>query len=307
LPGVIDSTEALALERVPESIVIAGGGVIGVEFATLFSSAGAKTTLIELTPRLLPSADAEIAEYIKASLESSGVAVHTGARLASAEAAPEGLTVNFDEDGESWIVTAEKLLIAVGRQPNTVGLGLENINVTTARGAIETDKNFLTTVPGIYAVGDCNGRSMLAHAAMAQGMAAAEHIMGYTTVVNQKIIPACVYSSPEIASCGLTEEQAAAMGINYSVGRFDLGGNAKSVIEGVGGFVKIIAGNELREILGVHIAGENATELIAEAALCISMEGTVDDIVGTIHSHPTVSESIREAAMSVFGMPIHGI
>jgi dihydrolipoamide dehydrogenase len=307
LPGVIDSTAALGLERVPESMAIVGGGVIGLEFAALYGALGTKITVIELAGRLLPSMDAEISEYIKAALSSEGAAIHTGAQLTRAESAPDGLTISFEEDGESWIAKAEALLVAAGRSPNTAGLGLEGIGVRMSHGAIDTDEFFRTNVPGLYAVGDCNGRLMLAHAAMAQGETAAGHIMGAPSRIAHKVVPACVYTSPEIASVGLTEEQAKASGLDYTTGRFDMSGNAKAAIEGAGGFVKIIADRAFGEVLGVHIVGPGATELIAEAALCINIEGTVEDIVNTIHAHPTASESTREAAMSVFGKPIHGL
>jgi dihydrolipoamide dehydrogenase len=217
------------------------------------------------------------------------------------------LKISFDEDGESWIVTAETMLVATGRKPNTTELGLEDIGVQVTGGAIDTDGFFQTNIPGLYAVGDCNGRAMLAHSAMAQGETAAEHIMGVTPRINHNIIPSCVYTSPEIAAVGLTEDQVKTFGFDYATGRFSLGGNARAVIEGNGGFVKIIAEKKYGEILGVHVVGPSATELIAEAALCISMEGTVDDIINTIHAHPAVGESVREAAMAVFGRPIHGI
>ena len=305
LPGVIDSTEALSLEKVPASLVIVGGGVIGVEFAALYASLGVKTTIIELTPHILPSMDAEIAEYVPEMLATNGVEVFTNAKLVGANRTVDDLAVCYEVNGATRIVTAEKLLIAVGRQPNTSGFGLENLSVKMTRGAITTDEYFQSSIPWLYAVGDCNGQIMLAHAAMAQGEAAAEHIMGFQSRVNQRLIPACAYSSPEIAAVGMTEEQVAASGVDYSVGRFDLGGNARAVIEESGGFVKIIADKKLGEILGVHIIAPHATEMIAAAALCMSLEGTVEDIAATIHAHPTVSESLREAAMSVFGKPIH--
>ena len=307
LPGVIDSKDALSLERVPKSIIIVGGGVIGVEFAALFSSLGVTTTVIEITPRLLPQMDAEIAEHIRSALMSDGVDIRTGARLLSAETAPEGLTACFDEGGKRSSVTAELLLVAAGRIPNTAGLGLGDIGVDMTRGAIKTDSYCRANIPGLYAVGDCNGKNMLAHAAMAQGETAAGHIMGATQNISHKYVPACVYSCPEAASVGMTEDQAADSGLNYKIGRFDLNGNGRAVIEGAGGFVKIIADKAYGEILGVHIAGPFATELIAEAALCMCLEGTVEDIVGAIHAHPTIGESVREAAMSVFGKPIHGL
>ena len=297
LPCVIDSTNALALERVPKSMVIVGGGVIGVEFAALYSSLGSKVTIIELTPSLLPQMDADISEYIQATLEADGVSVHTNSRLINAKHVQDSNIVSFFKDRKTLSAAADIVLVATGRRPNTEGLNLESIGVKMTRGAIDTDECFRTNIPGLYAAGDCNGKTMLAHAAMAQGETAAEHIMSVKSSINNKIIPNCVYTSPEIACVGLTENQAIASGADVRVGLFDLSGNSRAVIEGSGGFVKIIADKRLNEVLGVHIAGSYASELIAEAALCMSMEGTVEDIVNTVHAHPSVGESMRETAM----------
>ena len=304
---VLDSAGALALERVPQSMAIVGGGVIGVEFAELFNSLGVKVTIIELAPQLLPAADAEIAEYMKASFESKGVVVFTGAQVMDGRRSAGGIKIDFSTNGKKESITAEKLLAAVGRVPNTSGMGLEDLGVKTTRGAIDTDGHFQTNIPGVYAVGDCNGKSMLAHAAMAQGEIAARHIMGEKPGVNGSLIPACIYTSPEVAYIGQTEENLKAKNMTCKVGRFDLAGNAKSIIENTAGFVKIISDGKLGEILGVHIVGPNATEQIAGAALCMNMEGTVEDVVNTIHAHPTASEAMREAAMAVFGKAIHGL
>lgn len=307
LPGVIDSTGALSLETVPASMVIVGGGVIGVEFAALYGSLGTKVTVVELMPEILPPVDAEIASLLRETLAAGGVAIHTDAKLIGVKKNKNALTVSFGQGDKAIQTDAEKVLVATGRKPVTAGFGLEAAGVKLGRGAIETDTFFRTSAPGIYAVGDCNGRAMLAHAAMAQGVAAAEHIMGLKPRYNPKVVPSCVYSSPEVACVGLTEQQAQEAGIDYAVGRFSLGANGKSLIDGEAGLVKIIADKKLGEVLGVHLLGPHATELIAEAALCMNLEGTVEDIVGTIHAHPTVCEAVCEAAMSVFGKPIHGL
>lgn len=308
LPGVLDSTRALNLKTVPESMVVVGGGVIGMEFAALYGALGAKITVIEMLPELLPSVDAEIAVCLHEKLEEDGVEIWTGAKLSGVEPAKDGLAVSFERDGKTRKVAAETVLAAVGRRPRTAGLGLEALGVKMTRGAVDTDESFRTNIPGLYAVGDCNGRLMLAHAAMAQGVAVAEQICGHTSRYNPKAVPSCVYSSPEIACVGMTEQDAADAGIPYAVGRFSLAGNGKSLIDGAGsGLIKIVADQKLGEVLGVHMIGSRVTEIIAEAALCMSMEGTVEDIVNTVHAHPTVSEAVCEAAMSVFGKPIHGI
>lgn len=308
LPGVIDSPEALALEEVPKSMVIVGGGVIGVEFATLYGALGTKITVLEMLPELLPTVDREIAACLHEKLEEDGVEVHTGAKLTGVERTESGLSISFEKDGKTQKTVAEKVLVAVGRRPRTAGLGLEKLGVKMTRGAVDADEHFRTNIPGLYAIGDCNAKLMLAHAAMAQGIAAAEHICGHTAHYNAKAVPSCVYSSPEIACVGMTEKEAKDAGIEHAVGRFSLAGNGKSLIDDTGGgLVKIIADRKLGEVLGVHMIGSRVTEIIAEAALCMSMEGTVEDIVNTVHAHPTVSEAVCEAAMSVFGKAIHGV
>jgi len=305
LDGVIDSTAALSLEGPPKSMAIIGGGVIGVEFATLFAYLGAEVTIIEMLPEILPTVDGEIAAMLRKKLEAGGVRVCVGARLTSVEKTGNGLTVSMGIDGRTDTVQTEKVLVAVGRRPNTTGIGLEDIEVLMDRGAVVTDDDYRTSVPGLYAVGDCNGKLMLAHAAMEQGIAAAEHAMGVRNDKGRNNIPGCVYSSPEIASVGLTEKQAQENGVPYTVGRFSLSGNGKAIIEGEDGLIKIIADKEFGEVLGVHMIGPRVTEMIAEAAICMNMEGTVEDIIRTVHAHPTVSESVGEAAMAVFGRAIH--
>ena len=305
--GVIDSAEALALGEIPKSLVIVGGGVIGVEFATLFSRLGTQVTVLEILSEILPTFDAEATDCLHEKLESDGVKIYTEALLTSVAKSPSGLTACFKQKDAEHRLETDYVLVAAGRRPNTDELGLDPLGVKTVKGAVEVDRNFRTNLPGLYAVGDCNGENMLAHAAIAQGITAAGHIMGDSIRYNPKIVPRCCYSSPEIAAVGMTEKQVKDSGLEYSVGLFNLSGNGKAQIDGGGGFVKIIADKLLGEILGVHIIGPSATEMIGEAAVCMSMEGTVEDIYSTIHSHPTVSEAIGEAAMSVFGKPLHGV
>lgn len=296
LPGVIDSAAALSLDSVPSSVLIVGGGVIGVEFATMLRYLGAETTIIEAKPRLLPLMDEDISDFCRANMADNGIDIHTSCAIVSAETGAEGLTARFSAENGEQSVTAEKIIIAVGRTPNTQGMGLLESGVRISRGAIDVDENYMTSVPGIYAVGDCIGRTMLAHAAMSQGETAAEQIMGCPSARNNVITPACVFADPELASVGLTEEQAKDSGADYRVGLSDMNANSKATLEGKGGFVKIIADSRFGELLGVHIAGRGASELIAEAALCMSLEGTAEDIAGVTHAHPTVSEAMKEAA-----------
>lgn len=308
LPGIIDSTDALAMTEVPKSIAIVGGGVIGIEFAALYQALGAKVTVIEMLPRILPPVDADITEYLTASMREGGADILTGAALKSVEKSGDELKVWYEQGGKKASVTAEKVLVAVGRRARNGGMGLEKLGVEMVKGYIKVGEAFESSVPGIYAIGDCNGENLLAHAAMAQGIAVAQHIFGERTHYNKNVVPSCVYSLPEIASCGLTEEQVRASGRKYHVGSFSLSGNGKSLINDAGGgLIKIIADDELGEILGVHMIGSAVTEMISEAAVCMNMEGTVEDLVNTIHAHPSVSEAVNEAALSVFGKAIHGV
>ena len=307
LSEVLDSAAALSLTDIPKSVVIVGGGVIGVEFATLWGQLGVKVTILEMLPQILPSIDSDVAAFLRETLETANVRIHTSSELREVSKTSSGLAVSFSENGAFSSVPADFVLMAVGRKPNTSGLGLEELGVSMNKGAVETDAFFRTSVPGLYAVGDCNGQNMLAHAAAAQGIAAAEYIMCGSAHYDPKVIPSCVYSFPEIATVGMTEKQAQDLNIDYSSGVFPLSSNGKSLIDGVGGFIKIITDRLLGEVLGVHIIGSRATEVIAEAVLCMKVEGTVEDLVNTIHAHPTVSEAIGEAAMSVFGKSIHGL
>lgn len=308
LSGVIDSTDALSLEKPPKSIVIVGGGVIGVEFASLYAAMGCKTTVVELLPEILPMIDGEITGLIKQELENLGVTFINQAKLTEVKKGSNELISTIDNNGKEEQISSELVLVAVGRKPNTADTGLENLGVRMERGKVLVNNNFETNVSGVYAIGDCNGQIMLAHAASAQGVAAVEHALGHTPDYHSETIPSCIYTSPEVASVGLTEEQAKQKGIKYRVGKFPLAGNGKSIIENNGtGLLKIIAGEKYGEILGVHMMGPRATDIIAEAALAIRLEATEDELISTIHAHPTVSESMGEAALSLQGIAIHWV
>lgn len=307
LPQVIDSTQALSLESVPKSMAIIGGGVIGVEFASLYHALGTKVTIIEMLDEILPPLDRQISKHIHQLLAKEGIEIHTQAKLVSVKVGKgQDVVAEFEMGGSTNLVECEKVLVAVGRRPKTENIGLENLGIGTERGAILVDENFETSVKGIFAIGDCNAQIMLAHAASAQGEAAVEYILEGTHHYNKNVIPSCVYSTPEIAAVGLTEEQAKKQELDYRCGVFSLSGNGKSMIEGDStGFIKIIADAELGEILGAHLVGPRVTDMVAELAVVMSMEGTVEDIIHTIHAHPTVSEAVAEAAMAVFGNSIH--
>lgn len=306
LPGVIDSTAALSLPKPPSSIVIVGGGVIGVEFASLYASLGCKTTVVELLPEILPMIDGEITSLIKQELEKLGVTFINEAKLTEVKNGSDCLISSIDFNGKEQQLSSELVLVAVGRKPNTTEVGLDKLGVNMERGKIQVNRDFETNIKGVYAIGDCNGQIMLAHAASAQGVAAVEHALGHKPEYLPDTIPSCIYTAPEVAGVGMTEEQAKQKGIEYRVGRFPLAGNGKSVIENNGiGMVKIIAGKKYGEILGVHIMGPRATDIIAEAALAIRLEATEDELISTIHAHPTVSESMAESALSLEGNAIH--
>ncbi|WP_010233665.1 dihydrolipoyl dehydrogenase [Clostridium arbusti] len=306
LPGVIDSTGALSLENNPKSLVIIGGGVIGVEFASIFNPLGCKVTIIEMLPYILPPVDREISELTKTKLVSEGIDMYNNCKVTKIEESKDGLKVLFTGDNGELSVEAEKVLVAVGRRSNIVNLEAEKNDIKTERGFILVNDKMETNVRGIYAIGDCTGKNMLAHVASDQGVVAAENIMGKNKKMDYKTVPACVYTKPEIASVGLTEEQAKEKGIDYKIGKFPLAANGKSLIMGEnGGIIKFITDKKYDEVLGVHIFGPRATDLITEAALAIRLEATVEEIVSTVHAHPTIGEAMREAALAVNKEAIH--
>lgn len=312
IPGVkenaacVDSTGALAFDHVPETLLVIGGGVIGMELATAYSRFGAKVTVVEAMPKLLPMMDGELTAMLRKKMEASGVTILTEAKVQSVEAAPVGAKVQVEVDGKVESFEAEKVLVAVGRRTDTEALGLDKVGIAHDRGRITVNDKMETNVPNIYAIGDCLGKVMLAHVASAQGEVAAENALGETAVYDGKTNPSCVYTDPEFAGVGLTEEKAKEEGIPYQVGKFPLMANGKALIMNGGeGMIKFIIGKEYGEVLGVHILGPRATDLIGECALAIGMEATVDEIYATIHAHPTVTEAVREAALAATKRAIH--
>lgn len=306
LAGVIDSTTALNLPNPPKSLVVVGGGVIGVEFASMYRSFGTEVTIVEMLPQILSGLDGEIVREVHKDLVSKGISIVTEAQLEEVRMRGDVLQSRICQQSHTQELLSEKVLIAVGRSPCTDKLGLDEAGVFTESGRILVDEHFLTNLPHVYAIGDCSSRMMLAHVASAQGVAAVEHALGYKAEYFAHIIPACIYIHPEIASVGMTEEEARRQNLDFRVGKFSLSGNGKALIESGGkGFIKIISGAKYREVLGVHIWGPRATDLIAEAALAIRLEATVDELISTIHAHPTVGEAMPEAALDTDGMTIH--
>lgn len=311
IPGIdskqcIDSTGALELQEVPKSMVIVGGGVIGVEIATLYSAIGCKIVVIEMLDEILPMMDGELTKMIRAKLAKKGVEIYTSTKVMSFKDTGANVEVTVEmKDGSTKVFAGEKALISIGRRTNTATIGLEKAGIVNDRGRITVNDKMETNVPGIYAVGDCIGKIMLAHIASAQGEIAAENALGHNNVFDSKTNPSCVYTKPEFASVGLTEEVAKAQGLDYIVGKFPLAANGRAMIMGEDGMIKIIAGKKYKEVLGAHILGPRATDLIGEMALAIGMEATIDEVIATIHAHPTVAEAIKEAALSVEKRAIH--
>lgn len=305
LPFYIDSTEALKLEKVPKTLVVVGGGVIGVELACAYHEFGTKVTVVEMLNHILPTFDEQLSDELKRQMQKKGIEVLTNSKLIRCEEEGKGGSCIIQtEDGERTLY-GEKILICLGRKAVTEGLGLEKIGINVDRGIV-VDDSMRTSVSNIFAVGDCNGRLMLAHAASEQGAIAAENAMGMNKVFEASNCPSGVYSFPELAGVGLTEQQAREKGLNYEIGMFPTNANGRALIaKDTEGYVKIIVDKKYGEILGAHILSAYATELIAECAIAIKAECTVEEIINTIHSHPTVSECIHEAALSSKDRAIH--
>ena len=307
-PNCIDSTGALSLEKLPKTMVVIGGGVIGLELACAYAAFGTKITVVEAMDHMLPMLDGDLTKIGVAHMKKMGMDFHLECPVQSVESSPVGAKVVCkDKSGKTVSFEAEKVLVAIGRRANTASLNLEAGKIDNDRGRIIVNDKMETSVPGVYAIGDCVfGHAQLAHTASAMGEVASENICGLEAHYCEKTNPTCVYMEPEAASVGLTEEQCKAQGIAYKVGKFPMSANGKALIlNGGEGLVKIIAGAEYGEILGMHIIGPRATDLIAEGALAIEGEMTLDEIVDTIHSHPTVTETMREAALNAEKRAIH--
>ena len=307
-PNCIDSTGALSLEKLPQTMVVIGGGVIGLELACAYAAFGTKITVVEAMDHMLPMLDGDLTKIGVAHMKKMGMDFHLECPVQSVESSPVGAKVVCkDKSGKTVSFEAEKVLVAIGRKANTAGLDLAAGKIDNDKGRILVNDKMETNVPGVYAIGDCVfGHAQLAHTASAMGEVASENICGLEAHYCEKTNPTCVYMEPEAASVGLTEEQCKAQGIAYKVGKFPMSANGKALIlNGGEGLVKIIAGAEYGEILGMHIIGPRATDLIAEGALAIEGEMTLDEIVDTIHSHPTVTETMREAALNAEKRAIH--
>lgn len=304
--AMLDSTACLTLDHVPESLLVIGGGVIGLELGTVYHRYGAKVTVIEMLPKLLPLMDNELTGMLEAKLKGEGLDIQTSSKVVSVEDTPKGAKVKVSGPAGEKTYEVEKILVSAGRGALLAPLALDKAGVTVEKGFVKTTDKLETNVPGVYAIGDSTGKLMLAHAAMAMGEVAAENAMGGSRTFNPDEVPSCAFVGPEFAGVGFTEEQLKERGIAYKVGRFPTSGNGRSLVLGdTDGMVKILAGEKFGEILGVHILAPGAVDLIAEAALAIKLEATVDEFVNTVHCHPTVSEALRECALAVDKRAIH--
>ncbi|MEX6508308.1 dihydrolipoyl dehydrogenase [Jiella sp. M17.18] len=307
--AIVSSDDAIALDKVPEKMVVVGGGVIGLELGSVWSRLGAKVTVVEYLDKVLGPMDGEVSSAFQKLLVKQGLEFHLGARVTGVAAKDGGASVTFEpaKGGEAQTLDADVVLVATGRKPYTDGLGLKEAGVALDdRGRVEIDAHFKTNVDGIYAIGDVVKGAMLAHKAEDEGVALAEILAGQAGHVNYEAIPSVVYTSPEVASVGRTEEELKKAGVAYKVGKFPFmaNGRARAMLQ-TDGFVKVLADAETDRVLGCHILGADAGDMIAEAALLMEFGGASEDLARTSHAHPTLSEAVREAAFAAFAKPIH--
>ncbi|MCX7898902.1 MAG: dihydrolipoyl dehydrogenase [Methylocystis sp.] len=305
---VVSSSGALSLEKVPQKIAIVGAGVIGLELGSVWRRLGAQATVIEFLDRVLPGFDLEVATRFQKILEKQGFAFRLASRVTGVARNEKGAAVSYESlDGKTKeTLEVDIVLIATGRIPYTQGLGLEDAGVAMERGRVVIDDHFATNVPGIYAIGDVVRGPMLAHKAEDEGVAVAEILAGQAGHVNYNVIPGVVYTMPEVAMVGITEEEAAAKGLAVAIGKFPFSANGRArAMRETDGFVKIIADAATDRVLGVHILGAGAGEQIAEAAVLMEFSGSSEDLARTCHAHPTLSEAVKEAALAVAKRAIH--
>jgi dihydrolipoamide dehydrogenase len=306
--SIVGSTEALAFDRVPQHLIVVGGGYIGLELGSVWNRLGAKVTVLEFLPRILPLSDGEIAELLHRSLIKQGLTFHLETKVTGAGTQGGQVVVDAMHKGQDVRFQGDKVLVAVGRRPFTKGLGLREIGIQADErtGRIAVDENFHTTVKGVYAIGDLIDGPMLAHKAEEDGIACVERLAGMKTHVNYDTVPSVVYTWPEVASVGPTEEQIKASGRDYRVGRFPFSANPRArCMDETEGLVKMIADAKTDRLLAVHIIGPRASELIAECVTVMEFAGSAEDIARTCHAHPTLSEAVREAALAVDRRAIH--
>jgi dihydrolipoamide dehydrogenase len=305
---VVNSDHILELKDVPKSLIVMGAGAVGVEFASVYSRFGAETTIVELLPRLLPIEDEEVSKELDRSFRKRGIKAQVDTKLEKLEKTDKGVRVTGKTSkGEAVVLEAEMLLVAVGRMPYLQGLGIEGTKIKVERGSVQVDEYCRTGEPNVYAIGDVIPTPWLAHLASKEGILVVEQIAGQKPhPLNMRLVPNCTYCDPEVASVGLTEARAKELGYDVKVGKFPFSASGKARIIGEEeGFIKIVAEKKYDEVLGVHIVGPHATELIAEACAAMQLETTAEELGRTIHAHPTVAEAMMEAAEGVHEMTIH--
>ena len=315
LPGyqaddtILTNMQILTLPKMPKSLVVIGSGAVGVEFASVFKSFGAEVTVLEALPRVVPVEDEEVSKELTRQYKKRGIEVNTGCKVEKIEKTKSGAKISWtDASGKPQSKEAEKVLVAVGRAPRTYDAGLDKVNLTLDRGFVAVNEWMETAVPGLYAIGDIvAGLPQLAHVGAMSGIVVASKLAGkYARPVRKDRVPGCTYCDPQIASVGLTEAQAKEKGYQVKVGKFPFVGNSKAtIVDAHDGFVKVVSDAKYGEVLGVHIIGPQATELIAEAVTAMELEATVEEMMFTIHAHPTLYESLLDGFSSVEGMAIN--
>jgi len=304
-PRIVTSDQILEVKQVPKSLVVLGAGAVGVEFASVFASYGSEVTIIEVLPRLVPVEDEEVSAELQRAFRKRGIKAMTNTKLEAAKVNANDVEITYkDNAGKAGKLSAETLLVAVGRRPYTEGLGLENTKIEVDRGYLKVDELMRTAEPNVYAIGDVVPTPWLAHVASKEGCLAAEHIAGRNVrPINYNHVPNCTYCNPEIGSVGLSEAKAKEKGYDVKVGKFPFSALGKARILGeTGGFVKVVTESKYDEVLGVHIIGPHATDLLAEACVAMGLEATAEELGHIMHAHPTLSESVMEAAEAVHGL-----
>jgi len=305
--NVLTSDEVFKLESLPQSLLVVGGGPVGLEFAQIFSSFGVKVSVVEMLSHLLPNEDKDVGLMLQKIMEGNGIEVFVNTKVVRIEKEKDGLKVYLlGGDGKEEVKKAEKVLLAVGRTPNIEGLGLESVGVSFDKRGIQTNDRMETNVLGVYAVGDVAGKFLLAHTASEEGIIAAENALGLERKINYRAVPRCVFTFPEVACVGLTEKQARERGYKLRIGRFPFSSSGRALTMGeTEGFVKVLVDEATDEILGIHIVGSSASELIHEAVLAINLESTTKEVIDTIHAHPTLAEALKEAVLDSERRAIH--
>lgn len=304
---VLSYREAMVVKELPSSIVVVGAGAIGVEFAYFFRALGSEVTIVEMLPHLLPIEDEEVSKELEKAFKKQGIKIHTSAKVEKMEKGKKDVKLSISKDGKSETLSAEYVLMAIGVQGNIEGLGLEDVGIGMEKGWIKVDENYRTNIPNIYAIGDIIGPPWLAHVASREGILAVEHMAGHKIVpLDYNTIPGCTYCHPQVASVGYTEKKALEAGYKIKVGKFPIRASGKAVALGdMEGFIKIIFDEKYGELLGCHIIGPEATELITEVTLAKAVEATYMEVLHTVHPHPTLSEIVMEATHVALGEAIH--